>query len=222
MREGIAGCGSALLLLLAVPVASEDLPAVSAHRPEWKIADQSDDPDTGYVMYKRRHPDSNFDAYRLEAVIDAPPSDVAAAARRNVVDTELTGATSKKVILRSKDDVTYIYSYIDLPMMVSDRDVVTRAEALYDRESGVYRLVWTATTEAGPPPKKGVVRLTQSRGSWEFSPLGANQTRAVYENHTDLGGRIPAWIVNPLMDAQVTRNLADLRETVARNRGRGG
>jgi hypothetical protein len=195
----------------AGPLAADELPAVSMQIP-WEVAERRDDSHGGYVIYKRRQA-SGFDAYRLEAEIAAPPSVVAEAARRNIVDPNLVHDKMQKNVLRTEGNVAWVYSYIDLPMMVSDRDVITRSERSYDEKSGIYRLDWSTSTE-GPAPKRGVVRLQHSSGSWVFSPLGNGRTRAVYENFTDIGGRIPAWVVNPMMNSTVTQSIVDLRQTV--------
>ncbi len=217
-RRSVTAASLLAACLMTAPLAlADELPSVSSPNP-WTIAEESDDPANLYVMYTRSLPGSNFRAYRLEAVIDAPPAEVAAAARRNIADTTLTLDNTNKVILSNEGDVAYVYSYIDLPM-VSDRDVITRSERFHDVETGEYRVEWT-TSEEGPAPKPGVVRLTKSRGSWRFMPLPNDKTRAIYENHTEIGGMIPAWIVNPMMSSQVTSGITDLRRTVAKNRER--
>jgi hypothetical protein len=203
---------AAFVLCFAAPAASpaDELPSVSMQIP-WEVSERTDE----YVIYKRRQA-SGFDAYRLEAEIDATPAAVAEAARRNIVDPELVHPNMTKQVLRTEGNVAWVYSYIDLPM-VSDRDVITRAERSYDPEAGVYRLDWH-TSDEGPSPRRGVVRLQHSSGSWSFSPLGDGRTRAVYENFTEIGGRIPAWIVNPMMTSTVTQSFTDLRDTVADQR----
>lgn len=200
-------CGSVALASFA-----GGLPDVSAQIP-WEVAERNEDPEGGYVLYKCRQPSSGFDAYRLEAEIDAPASVVAEAARHNIFDLDLVPDNVQKTVLRTQDEVAWIYSYIDLPMVVRDRDVITRSERSYDARTGVYRLEWSASNE-GPAPRRGVVRMPQSSGSWVFSPLGNGRTRAVYENFTDIGGSLPAWIANPMMDSTVTQSIIDLRQTV--------
>ncbi len=195
----------------AAPAPAEDLPEVSA-QPPWQFHKRNDHPETGYVVYKRKPLGSKFVAYRLEAIIDAPPDVVAAAARNDFVDPEAEQKNIDTTVLRDDADVTVIYSYIHLPL-ISDRDITTRAERSFDPATGTHRISWRAVND-GPPPKKGVVRLQKSDGSWVFSPAGEQQTRAVYETHTEVAGAMPAWLVNSMLNKSIVRGIARLRAKV--------
>jgi hypothetical protein len=203
---------------LAAPFAAgaDDLPEVGARPPQWSLHDRRDDPAGGFAVYRQELPGSEIPAYRLEAVLDAPPEAVAAAAARTAADPEARDANMEKTVLRDDGDVIVVYSYIHMPL-VADRDVITRAELSRDPATGIHRMRWRVSDE-GPPPKPGVVRLTDSSGAWEFSPLAGERTRVVYENHTDIGGSIPGWIVEPMMDDTVVQNFVRLRERVERER----
>ena len=88
---------------------------------------------------------------------------------------------------------------------------------MHDPETNVYRVTWHVTEE-GPPPKDGVVRLEKSDGSWVFAPLGDDRTHAVYEIHTEIGGFIPAWLVNPAMTDAVVFSISSLRARLRKAR----
>jgi len=212
---------------LLVALAWMLLPPPTAHASDesqldssWELEKHDEDPVAGFSIYKRRLPGSDVDAFRLEAVIDAPPGVVAAAFRKNIVDPRVAQARTTKTVLRN-DDVAIIYSYIDMPL-VSDRDVISRCERDPDTEEGVIRYRWSAVEE-GPARQEGVVRLEKSDGSWEFRPLapetpgGRERTLAVNEIHSEVGGSIPAWLVNRLMLETVTDGVSDLRARVDRD-----
>jgi len=209
-----AARAAAAITSLAAPAAAE-LPEVSAHGP-WVLTGERDAPGAGYRMYEREVPGSDFAAYRLEATIDAPPRAVAAAAQRNLSDPDVAQKYTTKTVLRDDPDATVVYSYIDIPI-VSDRDVVTHTVRSFDPDTGSHRLEWRASEE-GPAPRPGVVRLRESRGSWEFAPLPDGRTRAVYESHTDIGGSIPAWLLERLMSDTVVDGYESLRVRVERDR----
>lgn len=207
--------------LIAVPVAPAAhadggaLPDVSAHGP-WTLTDRSEEPGDAWRMYRRDVTGSDFSAFRLEATIDAPPDDVAAALLRDVRDPRVSQKNTKKTILRDDPALTLVYSYIEMPI-VSDRDVTTATVRSFDPETGSHRVEWHATTD-GPAPRPGVVRLEQSSGSWTFSPLPDGRTWAVYENHTDIGGAIPAWLLDRLMGDTVVDGIVSLRARLRRDR----
>jgi len=200
----------------AAPTCAADTPPETGNPPEWRLHERVDDPGAGYALYKRRPADSDFDAYRLEAVIDAPPAVVAAAARANMADPGTAPPNSDKTILRNERDEVVVYTRARIPV-VSDRDVVTRARESFDPQTETHRLVWRATDEEGPAPQKGVVRIERSSGSWTFTQLDDGRTRAVFEVHTDLAGSIPGWVINPLMTGSVVDVATKLRARVARD-----
>ena len=152
-----------LLVGLASPVAADEaLPPVDAHVP-WTLELRNDDPATGYVVYKRIPPGSPYAAYRLEAELDAPPETVARAARAGMLDPDEHRSSMRKEIVRDDGDVVIVYSYIDMPPFITDRDIVTRSERRFDPETRTYRLEWHSTDE-GPAPRDGVIRVRKSDG----------------------------------------------------------
>jgi hypothetical protein len=210
-----ANFGTCLLLILAFTSAgkAEGLPEVSA-RPPWTLQDQNDDVEDGYILYKRKPPGSEFDAYRLEAIIDSPPQIVAAAAATNLADPERSQKNMDKKILRNDEEVMIVYSYIHINApFVSDRDVISHIDRSYDPATDTHILAWRSTDE-GPPPIEGVSRLDNSRGSWTFSPEANGKTRAIYFSHTEIQGFVPAWVINVTMRGTMVQGIEGLRETV--------
>ena len=215
------------VVLLAAPMAHGDgLPPVGTRPPgsasdaapprdaAWEFVARNDDPSTGWVLYRRGFETSSFEAFRLEAEVDATPAQAAVALRQNIRDPEVSQAYTSKQILRDEGDVLLIYSYVDLPL-VSDRDVVTRSERVAG-DGGTFRFQWAASDE-GPAPQDGVVRLQKSSGSWEFLPLSGGRTLAIYESHTELGGAIPGWLISRLIRDTVVDGLDSLRDRLQQN-----
>jgi len=203
-----------LLLLVLAPAVQAEVAPNAADVADWQLHDRNDDPGSGYVVYRRKPPGSDYYAYRLEAVIDAPPAAVAAAGRADIADPTTAADNMERTILSDDGEVIVVYTYIDLPL-VSDRDVTTRAQRSFDPETGTYRVEWQAT-DAGPPPRKGVVRLQESSGHWIFSPLEGGRTRAVYESHSEAAGFIPAWLVNSFMTDMAVDGIVNLRARLQR------
>lgn len=205
-----------LWLVLATPALAGNLPDVAAREPAWEPYGQSGGVDSGYVMYRRKPPGSEFSAYRLEAQLDAAPELVAAIAARRIVDPNNHQKNMDKTVLRNDDGGILIHSYIHINApFIADRDVITRVERSFDAESGIHQLSWSATDE-GPPPEQGVIRLDQSEGSWTFVPAQGGGTRAIYESHTEIAGSLPAWLMNRFMSDSMVEGIEGLRQAVAR------
>jgi START domain-containing protein len=54
----------------------------------------------------------------------------------------------------------------------------------------------TSITDEGPPPSSRFVRVVTSAGHWHAEPAAGGGTDVTYTIRTDVGGRLPAWIVN--------------------------
>ena len=208
----------AVVLLLLLLSAAHPAAASVCDR-DWQILDRVDPPERGYIVSKCRPSASEYDAYRLEAVVDAPPALVAGAARAEMADPNSKPDRAEKTVIRADADEVVVYMYANLPL-VSDRDAITHARLISDEKAGSYRLAWQATDREGPAPKEGVVRIAESTGGWTFLPLEGGNTRAIYESHSDLAGSIPAWLVNSLMTEAVIDNIARLRARVERERAK--
>ena len=214
------GMRAVALLQIAFPLALCGMPAVSVDaqgppevsaQPAWQLHRRGGEPEAGYVVYKRKPLGSKYFAYRLEAVLLAPLELVAAASRKDG-PPESRPKNIDFTVLREDEDVRVVYSYIHLPL-IADRDITTRMDRSYDAATETHRIAWRVVDE-GPPPKKGVVRLRKSDGAWEFSPEGDEQTRVIYETHTEVAGSMPAWLVNSMTDDSILDGFQRLLEKV--------
>lgn len=214
-KIALSCCGVCILLILGVASSggAESLPEVSA-RPPWLLHDQNQDSETGYALYKRKPIGSDYDAFRLEAIIDSPPGVVAAAAAVNISDPDESQKNLEKKILRDDENGMIVYSYIHIRApFVADRDVISHVNRSYDAATDTHKISWRATDE-GPAPIKGVTRVDRSEGSWTFSPEAGGKTRAVYVSHTEVDGFVPVWIINATMRNTMVQGLKGLRESV--------
>jgi len=195
------------------PARAEDPPHESARPPAWTLRKSDDDPLSGYSIYTARRPGSDFEAYQLEATIDASPEEVAAAALRNVVGAAPEDSNMKRTVLRRDGNVVVTHTLIDVPL-VADRDIVTRVETSHEPSSDIYRLEWSAIDSETPPRTDGVKRIERSSGAWTFAPAGPGSTRAIYESHTEIDGPMPAWLLNRMMTSTIIDQIVDLRRRV--------
>ncbi|HEX8873908.1 MAG TPA: SRPBCC family protein [Nitrosospira sp.] len=131
------------------------------------------------------------------AEVQAPPEVVF----KVVTDFEHYGdfmpyVEESRVLTRKGDNEAVTYARI-APPFVSERDYPLKVRMTRGSPSngGVYKLEWTANSEA-KPEVEGVVRVKLNEGSWLAEPLdGGKRTRLTYTLLTNPGGLIPAFVV---------------------------
>jgi hypothetical protein len=113
-------------------------------------------------------------------------------------------------ILARGDGFLDVYQRLDLPM-IDDRDFTLHVT--WGDEGAVAWMRFVAQSGLGPPPVKGVVRVTQHEGGWRLEPVdGGTSTHAVYRFYLDLAGSFPAWMGK----GQAAKDLPDLFANIAR------
>jgi hypothetical protein len=170
-----------LLLLLAVAVASAD--------DGWKRVDE----EHGIVVDARDVPGSSLHEVRATVHSDLPPVTIAAVVWRYDEHDRFVPHLEHAEIVRDAGDERIVYEQLGIPLL-KDRDVVLRAR----RETapdGTIDIRTTAIAGEGPPPTSRFIRVQTSAGHWRLAPA-AGGTDVTYDIRTDVGGSVPAWIVN--------------------------
>ena len=99
-------------------------------------------------------------------------------------------------------------------MIVSDREVALRIYRSTDENTGLQRIYWETANDALEAPAKNVVRIPSVEGYWEFEPDGPGRSRATYVTYSDVGGSLPAWMIEPMMRDQITGDVQRLRDVI--------
>jgi hypothetical protein len=177
---------SILLLLIAVALAAAQTPAGDG----WKRVDE----EHGIVVDAREVPSSSLREVRASIHSALPPATIAAVVwRYEDHDRFVPRLAHAEVVREVGPDERIVYEQLALPLL-KDRDVVLRAR----RETaadGTIDIRTTAIDGEGPPPTSRFVRVQTSAGHWHLAPA-AGGTDLVYDIRTDVGGAVPAWIVN--------------------------
>jgi hypothetical protein len=183
-------------LVAAICVAAQA--AVAAELAEnstegWTVSSKASD----LTLYSRPHPGSALKEFKAVGGFEASTELV----HRVLDDVEsypsfMPYMAECRILKREGD---YIFTYQRLaPHIVSQRDYTLRGdEKSWKSGQGLAFLKrWQTANEAGPPPQKGVVRVSVSEGSWLLEPDGPDKTRATYSVFSDTGGALPAFIAN--------------------------
>jgi len=194
-------------LVLAVPATAD--PATDSDG-AWSPGKKGEGRGYTYQTFSQQKEGEPFVRYRVKGTIDATPevlqrlaTDLSSDPKRAPKDQ------TRRVILKTEDE-QILHTSIDLPMMFSDRDIVTRGVRSVDPKTGIRRIDFKAIEHPSVPPRDGFIRLTKSGGFWEFVPDGDNRSKVTFETFIDLGGSLPGWLVSGMMASNVIGNYEDV------------
>ncbi|MCF6243175.1 MAG: hypothetical protein L3J74_17780 [Bacteroidales bacterium] len=111
----------------------------------------------------------------------------------------------------------YYYMKTDAPWPVADRDIIIHAVLTQDSLSHTIHV-----NVKGIPQylkvNKGIVRLPYLKSSWEFIPISADKTMIRLQILTDIGGEVPAWLVNMVKEKAPLNTLMLMREELKKDK----
>ena len=170
-----------VLLLVALPAVADD---------GWQRVDE----EHGIVVDARDVPGSSLHEVRASIHSDLPPATIAAVIwRYEEHDRFVPRLAHAEVVREVGPDERVVYEQLALPLL-KDRDVVLRARREIAAD-GTIDIRTTAIDGEGPPATSRFVRVQTNEGHWHLAPA-AGGTDVVYDIRTDVGGSVPAWIVN--------------------------
>jgi hypothetical protein len=150
-------------------------------------------------------------AFKIETVLEATPRAAAVTLMQSMLTaTDLPDGHQRSVLERT-DRGALVYTHIDLPFMLADRELALRIVHSDDLATGTHRIDWQDANDVLPEAVGSAVRLSGTRGYWEFRPDGEQRTRATYVTQAELGGSIPRMIGDRLMKAQALESVSRLR-----------
>jgi hypothetical protein len=196
--------------LLAVQVCGTSVAAEPEATPgEWKFISNKD----GVALYRRQRAITN----ESKAIGEIAASTELVHAVIDDVESyaSFMPYTAECRVLKREGDTIIGYQRISAPM-ASDRDYTVRVRASSKKVEGgtSYFTHWEADNAAGPPEKRGVVRVNLCEGSWLLEPTGPNTTRATYLIYTDSGGIIPKFIKETGSQIGIRKLFAAIRKQV--------
>ena len=190
----------------AVGLAAEPEPKAG----EWKLVSDKE----GVALYRRQRPLS----YESKAVGEiAASTDVVHAVLDDLESySSFMPYTAECRVLKREGDSVLAYQRISAPL-ASDRDYTVRVRTSARKVEGgtTYFSHWEADNAAGPPEKRGVIRVSLCEGNWLLEPTGPNATRATYTIYTDSGGVIPKFIKETGSQIGIRKLFGAVRKQVA-------
>ncbi len=182
-------CGVFLLaVMLMMPAAS-----FAADHP-WKLKKDED----GIQVHVRKIDGSSILEYKGTVVVDASLDQVVRLFEEDGRIPEWFHKCSEaKLIKASTPEDKILYFVISMPWPVKDRDVVFRRVRSKDLATGIVEYKSSALPE-DYPKQGGRIRMPYLQAIWRLTPLEGGRTELYYQQHSEVGGHIPAWLVNKL------------------------
>jgi uncharacterized membrane protein len=158
----------------------------------WKLTSNKDN----IEIYTGTMTDSKVNAIKVECTFQAKPTQIVAV----IMDVEsapnwIFHTKSAKLLKRVSPSELYYYSEVSVPWPAENRDFVAHLTVTQHPKTGIVSIDGPAVSGM-VPPKKGVVRINNSKGKWIITSTTNGQCHVEYTLHADPGGAIPVWLVN--------------------------
>ena len=154
----------------------------------WRVMSERD----GVTLERRPVAGSRFYEYRVHAHTTVAPLTAQERLWSGIAD-ERSPTIKRRTVVRRAGDELVVYDQIHAAV-VSDRDVTIRIRRSTDGHGG-FAITFESTSDLGPPPATGYVRLPIVRGSWRIAPASDGGSNLVYQCYSEPGGAIPAFLV---------------------------
>lgn len=180
-------------IIIGVILSFLTLSAFAADHP-WELKKNAE----GIQVFVREVDGSSILEYKGSTIVEAGLDAVLALYEQETRMPEWFHQCVESRLLNEKSPEDKIFYFvIDLPFPVKDRDSVFERTRSRDAATGSVAYQLTALPDFYPR-QKGKIRTPYLKGVWRFTPLGPGRTEVYYQQHSEVGGHIPAWLVNRL------------------------
>lgn len=158
----------------------------------WELKKHKDSID----IYTRDRASSSFKEFKAISVFDTSFEDLLQQLYEAPYYSNNTDYNISYLIDDLVMDGTYFYYKQDLPWPLMNRDVVTKLTVIKKTDTYIKLAIESVPDLLDPEPQ--TIRITELSGFWllEKVPEGIKATQQI---HMDPAGRVPPFIVNPLL-----------------------
>lgn len=182
---------TSVLLLSTITLAKE----IPLEADDWDEQKKEGD----ITIYTRPHPNSNFEAFKAVAILDAPLNNIMAVMANPSSCIEwVHGCTVSYGFNEKSFNDRYAYSVNNLPWPFKDRDYVLHIATSSKPESK--KILMHMNASAGIKEiSDDYQRVSIAQTIYIFEALSGNKTKMIWLQHTEPGGVLPGWLVNNLI-----------------------
>lgn len=168
-------------------------PSLSPYSGQWVLTEQS-----GKVsIYTREQTDSEFAAFKAEAILDQPIANLfAVIADPDSCPQWVEGCLQSRSAGGADFTDRVGYALNHLPWPFSNRDLVVNIKTRGQKTPGTIKITMQSTASNVIPKQEDIVRIRHAYTLYFLEPISDRQTRFIWVQHVDPGGSLPAWLVN--------------------------
>lgn len=180
---------------------------------EWKIVKADKNKKPSWVIYTRKIRGTNFFEYKIEGNIKSNPKACISSFKQDLLNNT---TDSKKFpiynIINKSDDTLLTYAIHNEPFPLKDTEMSVKYIFFKDKEASIGVKWQEAWEDCSVKPSKKLSRVQSFRGSWHFSPISNNLSKAVNSIQFD-PKKMPKWIFEPMVFKFLKEGLQDIRDT---------
>lgn len=168
----------------------------------------------GVKVYTRGLEDSNIKEFKGEITARSNMGSIIA-----IIDSVsaypkwMMNCTFSKRVGKINKTSGYNYYVVHAPWPATDRDLCSYYCIKQDSATKVVTMTLKGVKDY-MPVDKDKVRIPKLNGFWQLTPLAKGLTKVVYQVHCDIGGIIPAFIVNAYITDSPYYNLLSIKKLV--------
>lgn len=172
----------------------------------------------GIKIWSYRLPDSPY--YGFKAVTTVKSSLTGAVAM--VMDTDsanrwLYRTLAVDPLKLENNNMDFVIRVVsDFPWPFKDREAIVKGKVFQDSESHIVKI--DSQSVDNHPIRDGYERMPRVEGGWVFRPLANGQVEVTMTGHADLGGAVPAVIVNLLIQEHPYNSLLGMKKLIGESR----
>ncbi len=176
--------------------------------------------EAGITVTTRREKNRQFPTFRGTGRVKSNIWDVIAVIQDASKYTQWLHQCSESGVIKRVDQVTQVvYSKVDSPWPVKDRDVVLRGKIDFINPHKEVKIRFRAIKHKHKKGQSDVVRMPLVEGHWYIVAMGEDKTLVEYQVNADPGGELPPWLVEQASKELPLFTLRNLRKQVSKTQG---
>lgn len=205
---------SNLLVVFFLIFVSSDYFLCAQQERGWILSKSKD----GIKVYTRYSADSPIKEVKGVVEIETSLSALVALVKDAPNQQNWVYLTKTALLLKQPNNYEwYYYNQSDAPWPVTNRDIVSHAKLSQDQNTYAIRINTVGVPDY-IPEKEEAVRIPRLVSSWDFIPIREGVVLVKFKLFIDLGGKLPAWVVNMAIDTGPYNTLYGMSQQV--NKGK--